>query len=64
MIVLTFFLLKTTKGELKENFYGQLIEQSENCSLGDEETTLNRDTFILNMLDYDTRKKFSKTLCH
>ena len=29
----------------------------ENRSLGDEETTLIRDTFIFNMLDHDTQKE-------
>ena len=35
-----------------ENFYERLMEQ--NCSFGDEETTLIRDTF---RLDHDTQKQ-------
>ena len=30
-----------------KRFYGRSNEQAENCSLGVEETTLIRDTFIL-----------------
>ena len=37
-----------------------LIEQAENCSLGDEETTLIRDTFILNTMYHDTQKELLK----
>ena len=55
-----FFLLKKEKGESVENFYGGLIEQSEKCSLGDGETTLIWDTFILNISDYDTQKELLK----
>ena len=48
-----------------ESFYGRLVEQGENCSLGDEETTLIRDTFILNMIDSDTQKELLKeTVTH
>ena len=32
----------------------------QNFSLGDEETTLIRDTFILNMLDFDTQNALLK----
>ena len=47
-----FFSSKQQKGEPVEIFHERLIEQAENCSLGDEEITLIRDTFILNMLDF------------
>ena len=52
-----FFSSKQQNGESVERFYGRLIEQSENCSLGDEKTTLIRGTFIFN---YDTQKDFLK----
>ena len=52
-----FFSLKQQKIESVEIFYGTLIEQAENCILGDEETTLIRNTFFLYMLDYETQKK-------
>ena len=51
---------KEQKGESLESFYGRLIEQAENCSLGDEKTTLIKDTFILNMMDHDTQKQLLK----
>ena len=51
-----FFFSSQQKGVSVENFYGRLIEQEENCSLGDEETTLIRDAFILNMQDHDTQR--------
>ena len=37
-----------------------LTEQLEKFSLGNEETTLNQNTLILNMLDYDTLKELLK----
>ena len=44
-------------------FYGHLIEQAENCSLGDEETTFISRTFKLNMQDVDTqRERLKKTV--
>ena len=52
-----FFSSKHQKGESVENFYGRLIGQAENCSLGNEETTLIRDAFILNMRDNETQKE-------
>ena len=52
-----FWSSKQQKGKSVESFYGRLIEQAENCSLGDEEITLIRDTFILNILDHDTHKE-------
>ena len=52
-----FFLSKQQKGESVECFYGRLIEQAENCSLRNEETTLIRDSFILNMMDNETHKE-------
>ena len=51
MTVSSFFPSKQQKAELVESFYGILIKQSENCSPGDEETTLIRVTLILNMSD-------------
>ena len=48
------------KGESVEIFYGRLIEQAVNCSLGSEETTLIRDVFILKMIDHETQKKLLK----
>ena len=54
------FFSKQQNGESVERFYGQLIKQSENCSLGDEKTTLIRGTFIFNMFDYDTQKDILK----
>ena len=51
-----FFSLKQKKGDSVESFYERLIEQAENFSLGDEQTTLIRDTFILNMPYQDTHK--------
>ena len=43
-----------------ESFYGHLIEQAENCSLGKEETTLIHDAFILNLIDHETQKELLK----
>ena len=51
-----FYSCKQQKGESVESFYGRLIEQAENCSLGSEETTLIWDAFILNMIDHKTQK--------
>ena len=55
-----FYSFKQQKGESVESFYGRLIEQVENCSLGSEETTLIRDAFILNMIDHETQKELLK----
>ena len=55
-----FFLSKQHKEETVESFYGRLIEQTENCSLEDEETTLIRDTFIFNFLEHETQKELPK----
>ena len=55
-----FFLSKQQKGKSVESFYGRLIEQAEKCSLGNEETTLIRDAFILNMRDNETQKELLK----
>ena len=55
-----FFSSTQQKGESKESFYGHLIEQAEDCSLGDEETTLTRVTFILNINDHDTQRQLLK----
>ena len=57
MTALSSFRLNNKRGESVENFYGRLIEQAENCSLGNEETTLIRDAFILNMMDNETQKE-------
>ena len=54
------FSSKQQKGESVESFYGRLIEQAENCRLGDEETTLIRDTYILNMQHHDTERELLK----
>ena len=48
------------KNRSVQKFYGRLIEQAENCSLGDEETTLIRDAFILYMIDHETQKELLK----
>ena len=55
-----FFSSKQEKSESVESIYGRLIEQAENCSLGNEETTLIRDAFILNMRDNETQKELLK----
>ena len=55
-----FFLSKQHKGETVESFYGRLIEQAENCSLEDEETTLILDTFIFKFLEHETQKELPK----
>ena len=55
-----FYSCKQQKGESVESFYGRLIEQSENCSLGSDETSLIRDTFLLNMTDHETQKELLK----
>ena len=52
-----FFSSKQQKGESIESFCSRLFEQAENCSLGNEETTLIRDAFILNMMDNETQKE-------
>ena len=51
---------KQQKSESVESFYGHLIEQDENCSLGIEETSLIRDSFILNMIDHETQIELLK----
>ena len=56
-----FFSSKQQKGESDESFYGRLIEQAKNnCSLGNEETTIIRDEFILNMMGNETQKELQK----
>ena len=55
-----FYSCKQQKVESVESFYGRLIEQTENCSLGSEETTLIRDAFILNMIDQETQRELLK----
>ena len=56
---IVFFSSKQQKRESRENFYGRLIKSSLG-SLRDEEATLNRDTFNLNMLEFDTQKELLK----
>ena len=51
-----FWSSKQQKGQFVESFYGRLIEQAENYSLGDEENTLISDTIILNMIYHDTKR--------
>ena len=58
--MLLILVIYAGKGESVESFYGRLIEQAENRSLGDEETTLIRDTFILNNPDHNTQKELLK----
>ena len=55
-----FYTCKQQKGESVESFYGRLIEQAENCSLGSEETSLIRDAFILNTIDHEAQKELLK----
>ena len=55
-----FYSCKQQKGQSVESFYGRLIEQAENCSLGSEETTLIRFAFILDMIDHETQKELLK----
>ena len=55
-----FFSSKQQKGESVESFYGRRTKQAENCSLGNEETTLIRDAFIFNMRDNETQKELRK----
>ena len=55
-----FYSCKQQKVESVESFYGRLIEQAENCSLGREETSPIRDAFILNMIDQETQKELLK----
>ena len=55
-----FFSSRQQKGESVESFYGHLIEQAENCSLGDEKITLIRDESIFNMQDHDTQWELLK----
>ena len=55
-----FFSSKQQKGESVKSFFVRFIDQAENCSLGDEETTLIRDAFILNMMDNETQKELLK----
>ena len=43
-----FFSTNRPKCESIESIFGRLITQARNCTLGDEEATLNRDTFTLN----------------
>ena len=45
-----------------ESFYGRLIDKTKNCSLGDEENTLIRDEFILNMQDHDAQRELLKEI--
>ena len=51
------------KGKSLESFYGRLIEQAENCCLGDEESTIVGDTFIFDLIDLETQKNILKRQC-
>ena len=55
-----FYSCKQQKGESVESFYSRLKELAENCTLGNEETTLIRDAFILNMTVHETQKELLK----
>ena len=55
-----FFSSKQQKRESVDRFYSRLTEQATNCTLGDEETTIICDTFLLNMLDYEAQKELLK----
>ena len=55
-----FFSSKQQMGESVKSFYGRLIEQAENCSVGDAETTLIREAFIRNMMDQEIQKELLK----
>ena len=48
---------KQSKGEFIEHFFGKLKELSENCELGDQEDTLIRDLFIVNMQDPEIQRE-------
>ena len=52
-----FFSSKQENGESVESIYGRLNKLAESCSLGDGETTLTRDGFILNMQDHVTQRE-------
>ena len=52
-----FYSCKQQKVEFVESFYGRIIKQAENFSLGSEETSLFRDAFILNKVDHETQKE-------
>ena len=54
------FSFKQQQDESVESFFGRLIELAEDCSLGDEETTLIRDAIIINMQDHDTQRELLK----
>ena len=55
-----FYSCKQQEIESVESFYRRLIEQAENCGLGNEETSLIRDAFILNIIDHETQKELLK----
>ena len=54
------FSSKQQKCEPVESFYGKIIEQAENCSLRDAKKTVIRETFFLNVLDYETQTELHK----
>ena len=54
------FSSQNKKGESVEVFFGRLIEKSAIEGLWVKVTTLTRDTFIINMLEYDTQKELLK----
>ena len=55
-----FFSSKQQGRESAQSFYETLIEEIENCSRGNEDTTLIRDTFNCNIRDNDTQKELHK----
>ena len=56
-----FFSSQQQKRDSVENFYGRLVEQSVIGNLGEVETTVIRDTFILNLLNIlETQKELLK----
>ena len=50
----------TIKENLRRGSMGESLIKRKKSSLGEEETTLIRDTFILNMLDFDAQKELHK----
>ena len=54
------FLIEIAERRYGQSFYGRLVEQAENCSLLDAETTLIHDIFILTILEYETQKELLK----
>ena len=55
-----FFSPRNNKKQKPWRVFWRVIKQAENCSPEDAETALIRDTFILNMLHFDTQKELPK----